>query len=287
MRYNKYINEKNDISVEDVLYAIYNKCNPFLKELLKEGNFNLLYSGRNSNKDYFEKTIRKDRTPMDMPDEIQDMLDDNFYEKFGIRARSQSMFCIGDFRIASDYGKNTYSIYAIGRKYKYIWNTEIKDLYTNWYDDMRYIDDIEDYIDDMYQVKMNSLAHEYAIDEYNQYIMTLDPDEDELPDMDEWIDSHIDEYINVARDEIIEDIQSQNDSSIYDLFRSYTDKNLSKAIKSKNEIMLMTDKVICVHHDYDDSIKYYFRLNGMKSPTSKRLHDTFDNHMFNLKMFNN
>jgi hypothetical protein len=294
MRYSNFINEKrSEHTIEDILYNLYYKCEPFLKELLKKGNYDLLYSGRDSQKDYFEKKVRKNRYPSDTPDELHQELDKEFKKKFGVPARSNSIFCTGDFKTASSYGINPYSIYAIGKKYKYIWSPYIKDLYSDWFDsgDDEYIIDIEDYIDNILTYDNDDfmdIATEYARNDYDELLSTLDPDEDELPDEDEWIDDNIDTYIEYAKQDYKIKIEQNNENSLFHLIDNYQDTDLVSAIQSKNEIMLVTDEIIAVHYKYSNLIKYYFQKNGIKKPTLQRLQNTFtDNIHYNIKIYNN
>jgi hypothetical protein len=55
------------------------------------------------------------------------LLDKQFQKKFGVKARSQSLFCTNEYLSTLQYG-NPYYIFPIG-KYKTIWSPEIADLY--------------------------------------------------------------------------------------------------------------------------------------------------------------
>lgn len=50
-------------------------------------------------------TTRKNRTPKHLSIEKHNEVDKYFDEKFGIKFRSQSVFCTGDIKTASEYGK--------------------------------------------------------------------------------------------------------------------------------------------------------------------------------------
>lgn len=276
-----------DTSLENILYLLYYKCEPFLKELLKGGNIYLLYSGRYNMDDYFIKKIRKDRNPKDMPWNIHEILDEMFYDKFKIYARSQSMFCTGNYNDANSYGDDVYSIYPIGNNYKYIWSPDIRDLYSDWYDDGSgaYIVDPYDYVVDNYRLSSYHEERIYKIQrEYieNDWVDLDDDERDELGEMgynmDDWIDERIDDgdYFNEASEQVAGEIEEENDAAISNLGRTYTDDNIVKAIKSHNEIMLSGKEVLGINNSYTDGIQYYFKKNGMKKPTSKILHNTFD-----------
>ena len=126
MRLQQYLNE--DI-VKERIELIEKNCQPFLKQM-KSVNFkngDLLYSGRKSSDEFNKKRVRKDRNPTDTPIKFHNWLDDWFYKKFGIRARSNSVFCTGDTDVIETYG-NQYVIFPIG-KFKIIWNSQLKDLF--------------------------------------------------------------------------------------------------------------------------------------------------------------
>lgn len=89
----------------------------------------VLYRGSNQSKD--NKTVvmkpRFDRKPTDTPLLIHDIMDVWFFEKFGIKARSQSVFSTPLLRFAMRYGNPT----AILPKNEvtYIYSNEVKDMF--------------------------------------------------------------------------------------------------------------------------------------------------------------
>ena len=129
MRFIEYLNEQEN-SIQEIFKKIEKDCKPFLKELTKHSLVDdLLYSGRKKKfEGYFKGKVRKDRKPKDMPEEVHNWLDDWFEDKFGVRARSQSLFTIPKGSIAAGYG-TPYAIFPIGN-YKIIWSPEIEDLYS-------------------------------------------------------------------------------------------------------------------------------------------------------------
>ncbi|WP_415396242.1 hypothetical protein [Sulfurimonas sp. CS5] len=50
-------------------------------------------------------TTRKNRKPKHLPLELHEKVDEYFFNKFGIKFRSQSVFCTGKMKSALDYGK--------------------------------------------------------------------------------------------------------------------------------------------------------------------------------------
>jgi hypothetical protein len=114
---------------ETILEILWKKCNPFLKDLIKPGwNGDFLYSGRGDHKDVIMiKKVRDNRRPKDMNPELSTMFDEMFYKKFGFHARSNAIFCTGNYNDAIRYG-NVYMIFPVG-KYKFIYSNMIRDLY--------------------------------------------------------------------------------------------------------------------------------------------------------------
>jgi hypothetical protein len=119
---------------ETVLEILWKKCNPFLKDLLKPSwNGDFLYSGRGEHKDIIMiKKVRNDRRPSDMEEELSERFDTEFYNKFGFYARSNAVFCTGDFPEAKRYG-NVYMLFPVG-KYKFVYSDAIMDLYSQTVD---------------------------------------------------------------------------------------------------------------------------------------------------------
>lgn len=82
----------------------------------------------------WECTVRKDRRPLSTPGPLHDALQDWFDDKFGVYARSKSLFCLGKkaYKTTSldQYGYATYAIFPIG-KFDCIWSPNVDDLYSN------------------------------------------------------------------------------------------------------------------------------------------------------------
>lgn len=145
MKFLNYLNESEEAIKREAmkrLELIKKDCNPYLN-LLKKINYRYyLYSGRRkgySGTDFSKKQIRQDRNPKDTPDDKHQFIDNWFYENFGIKARSQTLFCTSDTTIARVYGR-LYYIFPVG-KYEVIWSNKFIDLYNRAYMDW----DIERY----------------------------------------------------------------------------------------------------------------------------------------------
>ncbi len=125
MRFYNYLNEK-DLDLKYIAQLLYKNCMPYLKDINFSKNFPFLYSGRKKSKIWFKGRVRKDRKPKDTPKEIHNMLDNAFQKKFGIKARSQSLFTSFYINQTTPYG-NSYIIFPIGN-YEILWNPKIIDL---------------------------------------------------------------------------------------------------------------------------------------------------------------
>lgn len=126
MRLYNYINEARGISPNELPQAI-SKCQPFIKDISKYSQLNFLWSGRKGKPHVFYGRVRTNRKPKDTPKEIHDVLDQAFEDNFGVKARSQSIFCSIQPQKAKEYG-TPYIILPIG-KYKTIWSSQVDDLY--------------------------------------------------------------------------------------------------------------------------------------------------------------
>lgn len=71
-------------------------------------------------------TTLKNRVPRNLDHEIHKLADDYFYKKFGIRFRSQSVFCTGDLQEAKKFGE-VRVIEPIG-DYVICWSPKVNDF---------------------------------------------------------------------------------------------------------------------------------------------------------------
>jgi len=183
MRLTNFINESYDeYDHAEVVDTLLRTCMPYLKDRGFDKHFpdEQLYSGRSGNDaDFFETTIRANREPKDTPGWMHSDLDDKFYKKFGVRARSNALFTSGSRGQAQSYG-DVYIIFPKG-PYTVIWSDDINDLYIHIkhiYSDalgvsdhnFSFDDDIEsmlEYSDDSYE--FDSFVENKAEEEYEKY----------------------------------------------------------------------------------------------------------------------
>ena len=125
VKFYKYLNETEIIS-SDIWENMVKDCKTFLKDVKRNKIF--LYSGRRGGtSSIFIKRIRKDRKPLDTPEEIHNKLDNAFQREFGVKARSGAMFT----KITSDVGYygDPYFVIPKGNNYKIIASDEVADLF--------------------------------------------------------------------------------------------------------------------------------------------------------------
>lgn len=141
-------------------------CKPFLEEI-KKSNSDLIFRGVHKDLDnnvtygMDKKAVRRNRYSKDMNPEIQQLFDDKFAEKFGVRLRSECIFASKDPLTAMNYSghsqeisrkrKQPYLFFPIG-DFNYYWNPDVYDLFTqvedvDWYYKWFYLEggDIGDY----------------------------------------------------------------------------------------------------------------------------------------------
>ncbi|MFW5795192.1 MAG: hypothetical protein ACOCV1_06875 [Bacillota bacterium] len=111
-KFYRYINEESEIS--KFLDNIGKKCKPFLKDFTDDIPSKFLLSGRKKPGKLFKGKVRKDREPRDTPKKYHEYADKLFYEKFGIKARSSTLFCASHPGMVKIYG-NPFIIFPIGK----------------------------------------------------------------------------------------------------------------------------------------------------------------------------
>lgn len=122
-----YINEKDDYDFDNIINTIKKDCQPFLKDWKTKYKQENLWSGRRKIIRFDKRKIRKNRTPRDTPIELHKEMDKWFHKKFGVKARSESLFCTFNEKDSQLYGE-PHIIFPIG-KYKMISSNKIEDIY--------------------------------------------------------------------------------------------------------------------------------------------------------------
>ncbi len=131
MRFINYISERKlgDVDTKDI-DKIIKDTKPWFDYCKKQNVKNkFLWRGTN----YIIYTIkkfkvRKNRVPTDTCIEVHDLSDKYFKKLFGIKARSETVFCFSGKLAAEGYGSHPYIIIPIG-KFDFIWSKNIDDFY--------------------------------------------------------------------------------------------------------------------------------------------------------------
>ena len=126
MRLQQYLNE-GTWSYNDMVSLIKANCKPFLKDWQSTYRYSFLYSGREWFNDFDMRAVRKDRNPQSTPSDIHEWIDDWFYKKFGVRARSNVVFGTFNKNDAENYGE-PFMIFPID-KYMMLSSNKVEDLY--------------------------------------------------------------------------------------------------------------------------------------------------------------
>ncbi len=124
MRLNTYLNE-------DITASSFNKLLPEYSEILKiyKKTEAFLYRASNRKFIFAAKTPRKMRKPKDTDVETHKKLDGLFYDKFGWKVRSEGLFTTMSSYHNQYYGSNQYIIFP-KNGFKYVYNPDVRDLYT-------------------------------------------------------------------------------------------------------------------------------------------------------------
>lgn len=128
MRFTDFLNEEIK-DPKEIIFILQQSCKEYIKDLKKQNYHKLLFSGRERAGTFFEKKMREKRNPTDTPQFISDEFDKAFKKKFGIEARSKSLFCYNNDDYPQSYGV-PFAIFPKG-KYFLLYSDEIRDLYGN------------------------------------------------------------------------------------------------------------------------------------------------------------
>jgi len=277
MRLKQYIineTDLNNISDVDMINILINDCKPFLKDLLKylKNDKLFLLSGRQNNVNFFKGKVRTNRKPKDTPVEYHNYIDKLFNNKFGWKARSNVIFCTSVLSAAEEYGYVVYMIFPIG-KYKYLWNPKIDDLYNDVFEEEYILPEDADDIMDFDNYELEQQAIDELNFEYEEYVSLLEPDEDVM-EYDDWLENE--NYLEDRKYELAErkaeENKYENEEKLKEIVYGYTDKNLNKALESKNEIMVNTKEYYGVsHYENYDKLLNYFTKYGIKKATQEMM----------------
>lgn len=127
MKFKQFLTEA--VSPEAFARQVIEECQPYISDVgptnifaLKRG---LYTNGKNF---YAPLRVNQNRTPTDSSKILHNLLNQGFNEAFGIKFRSQSIFCSSNTRVASQYGNSVYYVIPRG-DYKACWSSSITDAY--------------------------------------------------------------------------------------------------------------------------------------------------------------
>jgi len=145
----------------ELLELIKRDCQPFIKSNVD----GLMFRGmRNKGVGAFKQSVRADRKPKNMAPEIHTKIDDWFQTKFGIKARSETVFVTGDFADARSYGK-VYAILPIG-EFDFVWSPNVGDLFLMFHNEKE-----ADVPDRLEELKYQTTDLKAAIDSYYEIMV--------------------------------------------------------------------------------------------------------------------
>lgn len=121
MDYEKYLKQNKDMIID----SIKTDCSKWLNETK-----HAVYRGMHGESFFFEKKVRTDRQPRDLPEPLHKYVDKLFLYEFGWKPRSEALFVAKSISQASYYGSGiTYIVFPIGN-YKYVYSDYLADFFT-------------------------------------------------------------------------------------------------------------------------------------------------------------
>jgi len=314
MKIQQYITEKekDELKLYGIINVIEKYCMPFIKHMKRVGLDDWFYRGsrtRLDDKKLVKIKPRKDRRTVDMDEEMQEYLDDQFYNEFGWRPRSEGVFATSRKSSAKNYGQIGIFL-PIGKKYKFVYNPRIDDLFGEIDDNIGSIPDREIIRDDF--LNDGSIENEWEWefgedtaggswyydnddtmesqldDAKNQIIRNVidDGDAEDEDEADLMVDDSLfewmpeitfSEYIDEKTENRYDEITSNLDYYI----NGYTDKNLRKAHSSKVEVTFKCKEYFLIDAAPDNILTNHFLLGSpMKPDFSQKKSDFEKDHMF-------
>lgn len=301
MKIQEYITEKEkeELQIYGIINVLEKFCRPFINEMQRTGLKDWFYRGSHhvGSKKMIKMKPRSDRKPSDMVESMQEYLDDLFYQKFKWRPRSEGVFTTGKKSVAKNYssGGGTGIFLPIGKNYKYVYNPNIADLYSELDDNaIDSPDEYEEYYNedewrDSYDAEFGydsyggswyydgedtgEINFSKAEDYVRQQIIDdgdLDPDEDEdeiddiFNNIDfEWVpDMPWEDFLENK----IEDAKEENANTIKNIVKDYENKNLRKAHSSQVEVTFKCKEYFLVTEEFGNQLKEHFLVGNPQKP---------------------
>ena len=256
MRFQNYINEyiDNDKFIDGSIWQFLKESKPYF-DLIRKNNVQnkFLWRGISNTrlKNGFGKLkTRKNREPLDTCIKLHNILNDSFKKYTGIKARSETVFCIPNKKVTKVYGK-PFIMIPIG-KFDYIWSPKINDLY--YYIEQKYFDDI-----------LKPLCFKESM--YNEWLY------DKNTENDEWVYNDINTNtsdIEKAKKFIIKDIMKELNISKKEAEEIFDEKMLKPKHNYKEYINLKEKNAVNI-------VNKIVKNNYVKNKGFKQLMDTYKN----------
>jgi len=301
MKLKEYITEKEKLELQ--IYGIINVlekfCMPFIDHMRRVGLKKWFYRG--SDKVYQKKMVkskvREYRRAKDMSQELQEYIDDVLYKKFKWRPRSEGVFANSNKSGTKHYGAPGI-FFPIDKNYKFVYNPDVIDLYTELddgggiYDGPPNRSDIRDELEndgylereyeDEYGVNSHSGEWYYNDEPTGEYDrrqateVTIDAiaedgnisrevAEEEFFEKAalEWMPEMTwDDFLELK----VEDIYDNRSAIIDGALRNFTDKNLKKAHSSQVEVIFKCKEYFLVSDVFDEELTNHFLIGNPMKP---------------------
>jgi len=199
------------ISNQEAIEYIKENCQPILEYYKKSSGRLWRGMGFGAEIPVIIKDVRKDRKPKDTPIPVNNYIDNYFYQKFGWRAKSESLFTTSNPKQATMYGE-LYQIFPVGQ-FGCLWSYDVHDLYQDFtkFPQLGLINYIN--IEDNKDMKLEWWRPEQDVD--------------------------IDWSTEVGKNLMI---------FLEDKLGTYKEGNLESALSSGNEIMIDCDKYVTISY---------------------------------------
>jgi len=289
--------EKSELELYGIINVIEKYCMPFINEMKRAGLKDWFYRGSNRirSKKMIKIKPRKNRHPTDMDGSMQEYLDDLFYGKFKWRPRSEGVFATSNINTAKNYANGDVGIFLpVGKNYKYLYNPDIQDLYSEIDDDnIQTPENYDEYFDEdefkgMWEDEFGEGTYGgtwyydgvdtgeieiYDAEEYvkQQIIDDENLDSDDFNEVDDFYDSRLFDWVaDMSWQDFlnnkIEDKKEENINTLENIVNFYDNRNLKKAYTSKVEITFKCKEYFLVYNEYANELKEHFLVGNPIKP---------------------
>ena len=221
----KYLNSyrlfelnKTDVNFDKITEVLLTECSEFIK-LLQKWNIEGLYRGQRNTKSnrlpifsslrtreifdgFYKMKPFENRNPKDTKNNISKLIDSELEKKFGIPLRSKGVFATKNLSIASDYGFDETFLFFPKNGFRYFWNPQIDDLFTELRDETSWYEKEPFFWNSSEKRDFKELIDSYqegSIEKVKYQELTFICDEYYLLDLD-----YYDQFINLLKSKVFE-----------------------------------------------------------------------------------